>query len=892
MVTRSGRVVVMDFGIAKGLADQKLGTVSGTPAYMAPEQSRGEEVNARADVFSAGVVLAEMIAPKGLKTLQARKELWEGVHREPPELPDSPWASVLVKAVAHRAQERYASAAALARALEEVTLQVEGAEDVQPYPGMASFTEEDAEYFFGRELEVEAMWKKLRRPHLLGLVGPSGAGKSSFIRAGLLPVRPEGWRVIVTSPGDRPFMNLARVLMRELSGDAQVMEQFLRFEELDVAVSLFRSWRQQLEHGLVIVDQFEELFTLNVPEVQQRFAELLGRLSIEADIHVLLSMRDDFLYHCHVFEPLHPLLTELTLLGAPTGAALRRAVVQPALKCGYRFEDEALVEDILSEVENERGALPMLAFAASRLWEHRDRDRGLLTREAYEHIGGVAGALAQHAEATLEKIGTDRIPIVRELFRNLVTAQGTRASRDREELLSVFEASGASPERQAAEAILSALVDARLLTTYEVPAPEDEASPRTRIEIIHESLLTAWPRLVRWQMQDEEGAKLRDDLRQAAQMWEDRHRSEDLLWTGTAFREFQLWHERYPGGLTEVEESFARAMATKAERKKRRRRFAVAAALVLAFGIAAVTGTLWRRSVAETRRAEAAKLFALGRVEIEDNPTAAIAYATASLELADVPEVRRFALEALYRGPTEFRLTDGRGFTTSFSPDGRWLAIGERGRVSLFSETGGDTVSLPQEQGNQLASFIDSERLLIESGGNLPVDLVRFAESKHHADRCPGPRHAKHRMAAGRGSSHRTLANPCGSGSGTLPLCVSQRPDSHLLRRSRRTARDGCVDLGASMGAPESHVEFGIDPSGTRLIYPEGRSIYSRHLRDFQHRIRVGGHEAPVWSATYDYDSGGERIASVDVDGEIRIWSNMRQSRTATDPPERGWRAA
>ncbi len=97
------------------------------------------------------------------------------------------------------------------------------------------------------------------------------------------------------------------------------MEQFLRFEELDTAVSLFRSWRQQLEHGLVIVDQFEELFTFNAPEVQERFAELLGRLSIEADVHVLLSMRDDFLYHCHAFEPLHPLLIGADPLGSSNG---------------------------------------------------------------------------------------------------------------------------------------------------------------------------------------------------------------------------------------------------------------------------------------------------------------------------------------------------------------------------------------------------------------------------------------------------------------------------------------------------------------------------------------------------------------------------------------------
>ena len=138
------------------------------------------------------------------------------------------------------------------------------------------------------------------------------------------------------------------------------------------------------------------------------------------------------------FESLAPLFSELTPLGPPTGASLRRAIVQPALKCGYRFEDETTVETMLSEVEGQRGALPMLAFAAAQLWERRDRESGLLTGKSYQDIGGVGGALAQHAEAILDYIGGSNAPIVRELFRNLVTAQGTRAARDREELLSVF----------------------------------------------------------------------------------------------------------------------------------------------------------------------------------------------------------------------------------------------------------------------------------------------------------------------------------------------------------------------------------------------------------------------------------------------------------------------
>ena len=107
------------------------------------------------------------------------------------------------------------------------------------------------------------------------------------------------------------------------------------------------------------------------------------------------------------------------------------------------------------------------------------------------------------------------------------------------------------------------LDDGRLLTTYEVEGKEGEPAHH-RVEIVHESLLTAWPRLVRWRAQDEEGALLRDQLKQAAHLWDEKGRTSDLLWTGTAFREFELWRERYPGGLSELEESFGRAMVARA----------------------------------------------------------------------------------------------------------------------------------------------------------------------------------------------------------------------------------------------------------------------------------------------------------------------------------------
>jgi WD40 repeat protein len=195
-----------------------------------------------------------------------------------------------------------------------------------------------------------------------------------------------------------------------------------------------------------------------------------------------------------------------------------------------------------------------------------------------------------------------------------------------------------------------------------------------------------------------------------------------MMWTGSAYREFAVWRERYPGGLTEVEGAFAAAMTSFATRRRRRRRIAAAAVLTIAVVVAAGFATLWRRSVLETRRAEAAKLLALAQVQLDTDPTQALSYTTASLEVADSEEARVFALRLLWEGPHALELApEGSGASPRipvFSPDGSRLAApGHSAEVRVWTAKGGDPPLVlpghtPSPQGPNRARWASDELLL------------------------------------------------------------------------------------------------------------------------------------------------------------------------------------
>jgi DNA-binding winged helix-turn-helix (wHTH) protein len=376
-----------------------------------------------------------------------------------------------------------------------------------PYPGLAAFTEDDAEFLLGREAQVARLWRKLSTRQLSAVIGPSGVGKSSFLRAGLIPARPQGWNVLVCQPGEAPLATFGRALVHEFSGELDAIEILVGSVDPDSVFALASRWRDRYEQALLIVDQFEELFTLNSTEVRIDFVTVLGRLIDAAGVHVLVALRDDFLHQCRALVQLRPLFEGLTMLEQPDKTGLHRAVAIPATRLGFSFEDESIVEEMVAEVVRERAALPLLALAISQLWDKRNRDSQLLTRHAYDEIGGVSGVLVRHAEATLRAIGGARTPIVREIFRHLVTTDGTRRACELGSLISGFPAA----QRDEAEQILRQLIDARLLTSYE--EENMDGNQRHRVEAVHESLSISWPRLVRWRTQDAEAARLRDLFR-------------------------------------------------------------------------------------------------------------------------------------------------------------------------------------------------------------------------------------------------------------------------------------------------------------------------------------------------------------------------------------------
>jgi tetratricopeptide (TPR) repeat protein len=400
-----------------------------------------------------------------------------------------------------------------------------------PYRGLEPFYQEHAHLFYGRKQSIEKLREMVKTAGVVVVTGQSGSGKSSLVYAGLLPEVAAGrlpgsehWALVTFKPGDDPFVAMAAALAPLLraagGGTRPVVVRDLSARLATSEVALGEVVRQILEGRpasarlLMIIDQFEELFTL-VPgeDVRLSFQNQLLNALRGGRLNVVATMRADFRDSLQRHKPLaaeaHGRVLDLDTM---TTDEYLEAIVMPANKAGVEFE-VGLVERILADVGREPGNLPLLQFALMELWNLRQG--GKLTHAAYDQIGGVKGAVTRRAGEIVEELGKEREGLVRRIFTQLVHIGedgGTENTRRR----ATFEEMG-KPAEEVRE-IVKALVEARLLVCNSLSGGGDTSEEY--IEVAHEALIRDWGQLKKWVDDERQFLLWRQHLRRRMSEWE------------------------------------------------------------------------------------------------------------------------------------------------------------------------------------------------------------------------------------------------------------------------------------------------------------------------------------------------------------------------------------
>lgn len=348
------------------------------------------------------------------------------------------------------------------------------ARDVCPYRGLETFDEEHAEFFFGRERDIQRVLEKLKSARFLAVLGPSGSGKSSLVRAGVIPSLRDGglpgsneWEIRVLRPGADPITDLAakiKTLNAEASMKSLCDDMLADAKTLHREFALALTLRPQVKRIVLVVDQFEEVFTVCSDEKTR--AQFLANLLFASGIPdgpcvVLPTMRADFYGKCAAYPELSARIAAQQFLVSPMDEAmLRQAIEQPARRVGLQFEP-GLIEVILEDLSDQPGALPLLEHALFELWNQRWRST--LTHDGYQKTGGVAGAIAKRAQAIYDDFTPEQQQAARRIMLRLVQpGEGTEDTRRRVGMSELISGPG---DGALIESVIQAFANARLLTT-------------------------------------------------------------------------------------------------------------------------------------------------------------------------------------------------------------------------------------------------------------------------------------------------------------------------------------------------------------------------------------------------------------------------------------------
>jgi WD40 repeat protein len=548
-----------------------------------------------------------------------------------------------------------------------------------PYRGLLHFREEDAPFFFGREAAIDKLTDAVQRQLLVAVVGASGSGKSSVVRAGLVPRlrsdRRTAWETVILVPTDQPLKALARAFVPLLEptmgevdrlAEATKLAEHFRLETISLYDIVERIVERQsgTNRVLIVVDQFEELYTLTSDEeVRRRFLDELLAASSRAGskANIALTLRGDFVGRALAYRPLSDRLQDAQInLGPMTREELGCAIRKPADKIQLEFEP-GLVRRILNDVGDEPGNLPLLEFVLKELWDKRHGS--VLLNETYDAIGGLQGAVATKADELLKGLSSAEQKILQRVFLRIVRPSESGLDTRRRAAFTELPPEGTD--------LVVKLANERLLVTN-----QSATSLEQTVEVAHEALISNWSTLRTWVNEDREFLLWRVRLGALLTEWDRAQESDEALLRGPLLIEAQKWFDQRSQDLSDQERRFISASRVLRERQQRHRVLLVAGVATVGFILFGVLFVIWRATKEQLIQTLMARAYQEIGAENLDVGRSLLAEAT---KLAsNQPAVQRH-LEAWERSKTQQNpaLSSPSGVVWSYETAGhdqlRWL---------------------------------------------------------------------------------------------------------------------------------------------------------------------------------------------------------------------------
>lgn len=773
LLDENNNAYLADFGIAKKLNPEAQVITDddryGSPSYISPEQVTGHPVSPQTDIYSLGMVLYVMLTGQtpfsdtSTNTV-IRRQLSEPL---PPvqvaraELPHM-LNTIIWRATSKRPENRYPDATSMASDLKRVpyensvtlsspsniprsktvNLQQDGRTIIldaspgldNPYKGLRPFEEADASDFYGRATLVDRLISRLVESQplyrFLALVGPSGSGKSSVVKAGLIPSLKRGallgsqdWFYVEMVPGSNPLSELVNALSSVAIEPLNNAEELLTADDKSLAALVDKILPTEGSELVLVIDQFEELYTLTSSETTRaQFLQLLtnGVSASGTRLRLLITLRADFYDRPLLFPDFANLVRERTEILLPlTRSEMEQAIIAPVERFGFYFEP-GLVADIMEDINQQPGSLPLLQFMLTELFEKREGNS--ITRSAYKSLGGVLGALARRADELYERLDSSSQQAARQLFLRLIAiGEGTDDTRrrvQRSELHSIAQ------DKQVIQQVIETFGRSRLLTF--------DADPETRIptvEVAHEALIRSWERLQTWLDASRDELRIQRRLNVAASEWVKANRDSGYLAAASRLAQFESLAVSPSILLTADESAYLWAsVAARQRQATRARRIMMGLAIfaVVALSLAVFAFDRQRAAQIEQQRADreadVARSRALAGTALNgvDEVDTALLLSLEALNAADTYEARDSLLTNLQKQQRLNGFLEGhtQGIRAlAYSADGKILASGGSDNTIILWDTEmrlriGDPLVGHQNAINSLAFSSDGRTLI------------------------------------------------------------------------------------------------------------------------------------------------------------------------------------